>query len=916
MAKVTYVQSRLNMSTTSSYAYPIINTGVRQAPIVSSQSQTYFRKRNSGVISRFFNNQIGNHKVTINRNSTEELEVTGENLQQNNVDTEAFSANSDDWYIVNHSSSSANLLRLTGFTVEPDSGHYTVVGAFGLSSLSENNVTRFMPAQGPLELNMTDVVQYRFPIDIPVILRNFFINIPSNARTTNTTFRVRVNTSNGNGVIVVGSGQTGIFVDNTNTDSVSAGNTFNYSRAVLGSGGAIVQTMIGVEMHSSEDKHHMYGGDTPLAERPTFDSTTLQYFSPFGGFTTPTTTESEHQIPIGHAGTAKQIKLRVQSNTASNGGTIKIRKNGVDVATINITASTTGEFTTSDEFSFDTGDLICASGVRGSGSGSITIVWMSMVIEPAPDTITDSITKSLKYTIFNEEAIKKSLQYNIFIPLSKLETLQDDFNDNSINTALWDLIGSGVSETNEQLELTVDGGSPETTAIKSKNKYDLTDSFAQIEVKDVDNLNIGSWETMFIIQNDDDNQIFFTIRSGRFIAGKVIGGSYSTVMQEVYNTTDYKYVRIREDSGTTYWDISTDGASWENFTSESNPINPTNVELLVLAKMDSESVTNTAIYDNLNILSSTEVVQKSLKYTIASQDAITKSQKYCIVGSDSITKSLSYSVLNPDSITKSLKYSVLDNVKITKSLTYSVIKADSISKDITYKINSTDSISKEIIYTVADTESITKSIKYCISLIEKIEKTLSYRVAILESIQKDIKYTIVGDSTIQKSVRYDIAASDQVSKSLKYCVIDSPSITKSLAYRIAQTDEIQKSSQYAIISENVLQKTTTYRISLLENIEKSLKFCVQTSDSITLGLEYIAYSTEIESILKSLKYCITKENSLTKTLAYVVDGQVTPVYVINKDLTYEILYDPYSQRDDYFALEPDQYTKENNYFRL
>ena len=110
-------------------------------------------------------------------------------------------------------------------------------------------------------------------------------------------------------------------------------------------------------------------------------------------------------------------------------------------------------------------------------------------------------------------------------------------------------------------------------------------------------------------------------------------------------------------------------------------------------------------------ISSSPVIQKSLKYTIISPYSLTKSLKYTIISPLSITKSLQYDIGIPTSITKSLKYAVASPQLITKSLRYAVHPTQApISLQLQYvvqvPVTDDDDYSKQIIVSEYTTTSI------------------------------------------------------------------------------------------------------------------------------------------------------------------------------------------------------------------
>lgn len=381
MAKVTYVQTDSNSLSSTRYA-PMVNTSLRLLDTTQALGESEFKV--AGTLSRFFvigaATAAGVDTVDL-YNATDAstligLEEVTNTLTEDNITTAGVVTGKK--YTFRKIRTSNPVIYATGWTFEPDTGHYTTIGMFGAGQLSENSQIRYLPAQGEGARNTTDTLNYKPPIDIDCIAKNFSVYVYVNGRGTSVTYRVRKNSSNSSISIVVAAGVTGLFENLSDTESFN-GDTINYSRQVTTGGGSIGESYISVELHSTLNQHPMIGLKGG-AGRVTPSSSTPVYFTPFGGLNTSgLSNEALVGIPIGHPGNASIFKCRVTGNT-SNGGSIKIRKNGVDVATITISASTNNEFSNLvTDFDFVEGDLISAS-AETSGSGSFQVIYVTMVI--------------------------------------------------------------------------------------------------------------------------------------------------------------------------------------------------------------------------------------------------------------------------------------------------------------------------------------------------------------------------------------------------------------------------------------------------------------------------------------------------------------------------------------------------------
>jgi len=189
-------------------------------------------------------------------------------------------------------------------------------------------------------------------------------------------------------------------------------------------------------------------------------------------------------------------------------------------------------------------------------------------------------------------------------PAGPMSDLTDNFDDNSFDTAQWMRTnGTQVVEQNQRLELSsILGGN--YVGCFSVGHYDLTSSEAFLELVDGGNQSLASWEAYpLVLSRDSSNVLEWRLIGGTLQAYKRVGGSGSNQGSGItYNSSVHKWLRIREASGTTYWDYSTDGISWTNHTSLSNPfvLDTMRAEINV-GTWQAEGSTTAMFIDNFNV---------------------------------------------------------------------------------------------------------------------------------------------------------------------------------------------------------------------------------------------------------------------------------------------------------------------------
>lgn len=166
-------------------------------------------------------------------------------------------------------------------------------------------------------------------------------------------------------------------------------------------------------------------------------------------------------------------------------------------------------------------------------------------------------------------------------------SLNDNFDDNSFDTSKWtNWGGANVQETNQRIELT---GTTTTNyfGFESAVNYDLSGKHVFVQFGNVQNPAAGWNATPLSLSLSTGNDMYWYLTNGSLECWTAVGGSYTQRGSSItYDPDVHKFVRIREASGTTYFDWSTDGRSWTNHTSTSNPFAVTSLVVLSIIGTD------------------------------------------------------------------------------------------------------------------------------------------------------------------------------------------------------------------------------------------------------------------------------------------------------------------------------------------
>lgn len=187
--------------------------------------------------------------------------------------------------------------------------------------------------------------------------------------------------------------------------------------------------------------------------------------------------------------------------------------------------------------------------------------------------------------------------------MALMGTLVDNF-DSGISGS-WTASSGQVAASSGAIKVNHTAAS-QYSDLDSAVTYDLTASGAYVQITDVGNQSLVSHEVIFLLDKDflGTDGLMFYITGGSLFAYKMVAGTTTAVgSSATYNATNHKWLRIRESSGTTFWDTSVDGISWTNFASTANPIALTSLgAVLRCGNWQTEATASYALFDNFNTL--------------------------------------------------------------------------------------------------------------------------------------------------------------------------------------------------------------------------------------------------------------------------------------------------------------------------
>jgi hypothetical protein len=282
-------------------------------------------------------------------------------------------------YIIVAGGTSGSLtFRITRSIFTPDQDtitHNATYTAAGGDTFSTASTTWYNVLNGSGDSIVTTEADVECRQRKPGTYRNLVMNINSNARTTATTVRLRVNNANSALSVSIGAGLSGFFSDTSNQEAIVVGDDVNFSLTTGTGVGDLVTNIFQVEFVSAGTDNigiYIAGNAVP----PTTAQGVTRYW-PIMGLVAAVSTETDITIPSGlKRADWLEFTCNVTQNNVDNASTFTLRNNRVDTSvSISIPANTTGIFTdaTANHTASYPMDEINIKVVTGAGVGGDTI---------------------------------------------------------------------------------------------------------------------------------------------------------------------------------------------------------------------------------------------------------------------------------------------------------------------------------------------------------------------------------------------------------------------------------------------------------------------------------------------------------------------------------------------------------------
>lgn len=259
--------------------------------------------------------------------------------------------------------------------------YFTINGSSTFSTASQTVFGRVIGISN-YELDES-LVEYR--VRSSFTSSDFYTYVSANARTTNIVYGTRINSLDGNQTVTYTSGQTGAKEDTANTDSLVAGDDFNYYR-ITGTGTeSTTMKTISSSIINTANIFPLVAGNEFIVPTVTTE------FSGVAGRLLSPTNEAATQIYPRFTFTAKELVCYVSANAETTDPvTVTVRDNGADsTITVTYTGSQTGlknDSSNTSEITSGTDEINYELDHTGS-VGNITFSWVGILGTTAVETV-------------------------------------------------------------------------------------------------------------------------------------------------------------------------------------------------------------------------------------------------------------------------------------------------------------------------------------------------------------------------------------------------------------------------------------------------------------------------------------------------------------------------------------------------
>lgn len=163
--------------------------------------------------------------------------------------------------------------------------------------------------------------------------------------------------------------------------------------------------------------------------------------------------------------------------------------------------------------------------------------------------------------------------------MAKVQVLTDYFNNSVVDALKWSAFTAGgatLTFDSTGVTITYPALTDGTTDgdLSSVSAFNMLDSYALMQVLAIPTTITTNSLGLFWYKVDSSNLVGYRFQAGNIVGYKKVAGVSTDIFTATWDSTVHAWIRIREDTRTTYWETSIDGSlnSWVVRWSETNPI--------------------------------------------------------------------------------------------------------------------------------------------------------------------------------------------------------------------------------------------------------------------------------------------------------------------------------------------------------
>ncbi len=205
---------------------------------------------------------------------------------------------------------------------------------------------------------------------------------------------------------------------------------------------------------------------------------------------------------------------------------------------------------------FQTGATVRLGGTLAT---SVNVVNSTSITAVTPAHSAGAVDLVVTNTDTQSGTLPNGFTYTAPPPPPETILLQDDFNDNSLNTSKWTAnnlfsgftdAGVPVAEAAQRIEfgpLLQNVGGSHYNGIRSTSSFSFTNGYAYVEIVQPGAANTAA-DAMFTLGNSVDNYYRIYVEGGTLFLQKRINAAKATLLSAPFNAVNDRYWRIRHDS--------------------------------------------------------------------------------------------------------------------------------------------------------------------------------------------------------------------------------------------------------------------------------------------------------------------------------------------------------------------------------